>query len=52
MATNNWPVSVSIGIAVYVKSPASAGAAIDAADKIMYQVKQSGKNSVLQEVVS
>jgi diguanylate cyclase (GGDEF)-like protein len=52
MAAGGWPVSVSIGVAVYTKPPASALAAIDEADRIMYQVKQAGKNDLMQRVIA
>jgi len=52
MATSHWEVSVSIGIASHVKTPSSAEAAIDAADRIMYRVKEAGKNNVLQQIVA
>lgn len=39
-------VSCSIGAVVFERTPASASAAVRAADHLMYQVKRQGKNAV------
>lgn len=45
----NWPIGYSIGVAVFRRAPLSADHAIKLADKLMYRVKDSGKNRVLFE---
>jgi diguanylate cyclase (GGDEF)-like protein len=47
MRMNHWPVSFSMGIAVYQNPPADASRAMELADGLMYEVKNSGKNNVL-----
>lgn len=39
-----WPVSFSIGVVVFAESPVSVGVAIAQADRVMYDIKKSGKN--------
>jgi len=42
-----WPIGFSIGIAVFLAPVSSPDEAIRKADELMYQVKRSGKNSLL-----
>lgn len=44
-----WPVSFSIGVAVFTLTPQSYDEAINLADGIMYRVKSSGKDCILFE---
>ncbi len=44
--SNNWPIGFSIGVVVFQTPIISPDQAIQIADALMYQVKQSGKNSV------
>ncbi len=46
---NNWPLGVSIGVAVLHSPPADPDEAIRMADALMYKVKNSGKNSIMFE---
>lgn len=47
-----WPISFSIGVAVFPVTPASIDEALKIADNLMYRVKKTGKNSLLFEEVS
>lgn len=48
MATANaWPVSFSTGVYTFVRPPESVDDMISRADKLMYTVKQTGKNRLL-----
>ena len=44
----NYPVSVSIGIATFLRPPDTFDHALSHADALMYEVKKSTKNAVLQ----
>jgi diguanylate cyclase (GGDEF)-like protein len=46
MQTNAWPVTVSIGVAVFEKPWPDVDALIKKADEMMYQAKVSGKDRV------
>jgi diguanylate cyclase (GGDEF)-like protein len=46
MQKNGWPVTFSIGVITYLAVPRNADEMIEKADKLMYQVKTSGKDSV------
>ena len=50
MAQDNWPVTFSIGLAIFPSVPASEDEVILCADRLMYRVKTSGKNNVLAEI--
>jgi diguanylate cyclase (GGDEF)-like protein len=50
MQTNGWPVTFSIGIATFIRMPASIDNMISQADKLMYEVKNSSKGAIKQEV--
>jgi diguanylate cyclase (GGDEF)-like protein len=47
MASNNWPVTFSIGAVTYLKAPATVDEVICRADILMYEVKRGGKNRLL-----
>ncbi len=49
MAQESWPVTFSIGLAVFATVPTSEDEVILFADRLMYRVKTSGKNNVLCE---
>ena len=51
VARGGWPVSFSMGVAVFMTIPESADAIVSAADRLMYRVKTSGKNDVQTEVI-
>jgi diguanylate cyclase (GGDEF)-like protein len=44
-----WPVTFSFGVATFKTSPSSVDEMIRAADRLMYQVKENGKNAFLVE---
>jgi diguanylate cyclase (GGDEF)-like protein len=46
-AHGGWPVTFSIGVATFAVPPASADAAIEAADAAMYRAKAAGKDQVV-----
>ena len=46
---HGWPVSFSIGVALFRTPPASLDEALEMADDLMSRVKQQGKHSVLYE---
>ena len=50
MAEHGWPVTFSIGLGIFASVPESEDEIISFCDKLMYQVKSSGKNNVLAEV--
>jgi len=50
MRKNRWPVTFSAGVVVFKHAPDSVDQAVETADALMYRVKKSGKNAVLQEV--
>jgi diguanylate cyclase (GGDEF)-like protein len=47
MASNNWPITFSIGAVTYLNTPANMDEVICRADMLMYDVKRSGKNRLL-----
>jgi diguanylate cyclase (GGDEF)-like protein len=50
MQEHNWPVTFSIGIATFLRMPASIEDMIRQADKLMYAVKNTSKGAIKQEV--
>jgi diguanylate cyclase (GGDEF)-like protein len=49
MRERGWPVTFSVGAVTFLRNPGSVEEMIESADKIMYLVKQSGKNRLRQE---
>jgi len=47
-----WPVTFSIGMVTYLKAPASADEMIRVADRLMYEVKDSGKDELRHLIVT
>lgn len=47
-----WPVTFSIGMVSYLKAPASTDEMIQMADRLMYEVKNSGKDELRHLVIS
>jgi len=45
-----WPVSFSMGMVTYLKSPAAIDDVVGRADRLMYEVKKGGKDALRQEV--
>jgi diguanylate cyclase (GGDEF)-like protein len=52
MRVNHWPVTFSIGVLVFNTPPISADEAINMADKLMYSVKNNGKDNISYMTVS
>jgi diguanylate cyclase (GGDEF)-like protein len=50
MKKNNWTVTFSIGVAIYLNPPDSVDEMINIPDKVMYSIKNGGKNMVKVEV--
>jgi diguanylate cyclase (GGDEF)-like protein len=46
VASHNWPIGFSIGVAILSRPPSSADEAIKLADNLMYAVKKAGKNCI------
>jgi diguanylate cyclase (GGDEF)-like protein len=51
MRQHEWPVTASIGAASFLQAPDTVDQAVQAADSIMYRVKEAGKGHVGIEVV-
>lgn len=47
MAARGWPVTVSIGAILFTDRPRDLGAALSAADALMYRAKLAGKDRVV-----
>jgi len=47
-----WPVTFSIGMVSYPKTPASTDEVIQMVDRLMYEVKNSGKNELRHLVIA
>jgi len=47
---DGWPVSLSMGVAIYLHPPESADEMIQSADRLMFLSKNQGKNTVRYEV--
>ena len=50
MKEETWPVTFSIGIATFVSPPGSVDEMVNKVDALMYAAKESGKNSIRQEL--
>lgn len=46
-----WPVTFSIGMVTYLKSPATVDEVIGLADRLMYEAKEASKNALHRNVV-
>jgi diguanylate cyclase (GGDEF)-like protein len=51
MKARGWPVTASIGLVAFLDAPESVDVMLKEADRLMYEVKQAGKNSIDMEVV-
>ena len=47
MDSDSWPVTFSIGVASYENAPETLDAMLSNADRLMYEVKENGRNQVL-----
>lgn len=50
-AAHGWPIGFSIGVAVFARAPAGVEEALGFADRLMYRVKNSGKNDIVYEAL-
>ncbi|NTW98664.1 MAG: diguanylate cyclase [Geobacteraceae bacterium] len=48
---NRWPVTFSMGLVTYLKSPETIDEVIGRADRLMYEVKEESKDALRREVV-
>lgn len=48
---DNWPVTFSVGMVTYHKSPPTIDEVIRRADRLMFEAKEAGKNALHREVV-
>lgn len=48
----HWPVTFSIGMVTYLKAPASPDEMIRIADRLMYEVKDSGKDELRHLIIT
>ena len=49
MRAGRWPVTFSIGLAVFDRTPASPDVAVEFADRLMYRAKRSGKDRAVRD---
>lgn len=49
MRIHGWPVTFSIGVASYREAPDNLDRLLAEADKLMYEVKESGRDRILQK---
>jgi diguanylate cyclase (GGDEF)-like protein len=50
MVANEWPVTFSVGVATFSTPPTSTEEILKSADRLMYAVKQQGKNQLAYAV--
>lgn len=50
MQKNHWPVTFSMGVLICIDPPSTAEEMVMLADKLMYSVKQNGKNRITYSV--
>jgi diguanylate cyclase (GGDEF)-like protein len=51
MKANHWPLTFSVGLSTCREELCTADELIQVADDLMYQVKRSGKNGILYQVI-
>jgi diguanylate cyclase (GGDEF)-like protein len=51
MNLGGWPVTFSIGVVTFGRLPDGVGTVLDAADRLMYSVKKSGKNGLAAQTL-
>ena len=49
MTLKGWPVTFSIGVATYKAAPRDLDMLLKQADALMYKVKHSGRDRILQQ---
>ncbi len=52
MKEYNWPVTLSMGVVTFLKTPESVDEMMKKADHMMYSAKYNGKNNIKQAVIS
>jgi diguanylate cyclase (GGDEF)-like protein len=50
MQRYGWPVTLSIGVVIFKRSPSTVDEALQISDQLMYKAKNTGKNSIQYEV--
>ena len=51
MEKGKWPVTVSLGVATFERMPKDVDQLLNRADRLMYDVKQAGKNQIRHELI-
>lgn len=51
MQVEHWPVTLSIGVATYNRAPGSTDQMLQAADELMYKVKNEGKGFIAASII-
>ena len=51
MNLGGWPVTFSIGVVTFGRMPDAVSAVLEAADRLMYSVKKSGKNGLAAQTL-
>jgi diguanylate cyclase (GGDEF)-like protein len=51
MNLGGWPVTFSIGVVTFGRMPDAVSTVVDAADRLMYSVKKSGKNGLAAQTL-
>jgi diguanylate cyclase (GGDEF)-like protein len=51
MRSFDWPITCSVGVVTSAGTGVAAEVLLRRADELMYRVKESGKNSLLQAVL-
>jgi diguanylate cyclase (GGDEF)-like protein len=50
MRRHGWPVTLSIGVVTFKRSPSTVDETLQVSDQLMYNAKNNGKNSIRYEV--
>ncbi len=50
MEQHGWSVTISAGVVTFVQAPQTVDAALDAADRVMYEIKKAGKNGIIYKI--
>ncbi|MDD5772924.1 MAG: GGDEF domain-containing protein [bacterium] len=49
---NKWPITFSIGAAIYHNPPRDMDKLIKTADELMYSIKKAGKNNIMYKIIT
>jgi len=51
MQKNQWPVTLSLGVATFILPPSTVDEMLKRSDGLMYAAKNNGKNKIKYEVL-